>query len=420
LPERTTSAKAVGLRVLVLAPHPFFIDRGTPIDLGLVLRAFSLRGDAVDLVCYSEGEDVSLPNLRIHRIPARSIFRLSGMRPGFSLRKVLADWFLFRAADRLMRANRYDVIHAGEEAVFIARWLGRRHRVPYVYDLDSSVAQQMVEKMPWLRPFGGIFNALERGAIRGALGCLPVCNALGDLCRDQGARDVEVLHDITLLDEEELEHYRTHPRAPLRKELGVTGTLAMYVGNLEPYQGVDLLLNAMALAAPSDPTLHLAVAGGRADDIAKAKRRIQGTPAEKQVHFLGPRPVTDLARLLLQADLLVAPRIRGLNTPMKVFSYLHTGRCVLATDLPTHTQVLTPEVCALAPANPEGFAECLLRLSADPERRERLGAAGRRYVLEHHSFDAYRARFDRFYGRISAHLETGRAVGAANPAAADH
>lgn len=414
-PLMTQRAASLGLRILVLAPHPFLIDRGTPIDLGLVLRALSLRGMHVDVVCYAEGQGTDLPGITLHRIPDRAIFR--GMRPGFSLRKVLADAYLFQKARRLAAHNHYDLIHAGEEAVFLAQWLERDFSIPYVYDLDSSIAQQMVEKMPWMRPFRRVLDRCEGAAVRGALGCLPVCNALGDLCRRHGSRNVEVLHDITLLDEEELGTLRQTPPRSLREETGIPpdDLLAMYVGNLEPYQGVDLLLDAMVVLngpAPTGtsgpPRLHLVVVGGRADDIARARHRIRGTAAEARVHFLGPRPVGQLASLLVQGDILVAPRIRGLNTPMKVFSYLHTGRCVLVTDLPTHTQVLDARVCALAKPTPAAFAQALAQLAADPAVRDRLGAAGRAYVLEHHTFDAYRRRLDHFYDEVANLLEARR------------
>ena len=47
-----------------------------------------------------------------------------------------------------------------------------------------------------------------------------------------------------------------------------------------------------------------------------------------------------VARLLGEADVLVSPRLKGLNTPMKIYSYLDSGTAVLATRLRTHTQVL--------------------------------------------------------------------------------
>ena len=49
-----------------------------------------------------------------------------------------------------VRANRYDVIHAVEESAFIALVIKKVFGIPYLYDMDSSLAQQMIEKFDWL------------------------------------------------------------------------------------------------------------------------------------------------------------------------------------------------------------------------------------------------------------------------------
>jgi hypothetical protein len=41
-------------------------------------------------------------------------------------------------------------------------------------------------------------------------------------------------------------------------------------------------------------------------------------PGFAQVHFLGPRPISTLDGLFRRADVLVSPRLKGLNTPMKM------------------------------------------------------------------------------------------------------
>ena len=46
------------MQVLVLAPQPFYQDRGTPIAVNMVLQALSERGAHVDLVTYHEGRDI--------------------------------------------------------------------------------------------------------------------------------------------------------------------------------------------------------------------------------------------------------------------------------------------------------------------------------------------------------------------------
>src|SRR5690606_28114812 len=124
------------MRILMLAPHAFYVDRGTPIDVDLLLRILSERGDIVDAVVYPEGEDRRYPNVTLHRPWAPRWARKTG--PGFSLKKLVCDVFLFFRALRLLRENRYDVIHAGEEAIFFALLFKRLFGVPCIYDMDSS------------------------------------------------------------------------------------------------------------------------------------------------------------------------------------------------------------------------------------------------------------------------------------------
>ncbi len=388
------------MRVLVIAPHPYYIVRGTPIDLDLVLRVLTARpGTEIDLVVYGEGEERGHPGLTIHRAPVNRLTR--GSPPGFSLKKLVSDVFVFFKAWSLVRSRRYDLVHAGEEAVFMAMLFRRLHGVPYAYDLDSSIAEQMVEKMPWLAPLSGLFKRCERAAIRSSLVAFPVCNALADVCREAGAAEVVTLHDIS-----QLEEPGRAATGSLKRELGVEGLLMLYAGNLEAYQGIDLLLEGFALAA-ADAPVDVAVVGGTSGEISAYRRRARELGVGERVHFLGPRPLGELGGLLAEADILTAPRIRGRNTPMKVFPYMHSGRPVLVTDLPVHTQILTPEVVRLAEPTPAGFSQAIRELASDPALRRRLGDAGRRFVEAGHTWEAHRERLDRAYDRIEARLAAG-------------
>ncbi len=393
------------MRVLLLAPHPFYQERGTPIDVLLVLRVLSERtGTSVDVLTYNEGADVDLPNVRIHRIPAHRL--LTGIRPGFSKRKLVCDALMFTAACRLARRNRYDLVHAGEESVFIAMHLKRRYGIPYAYDLDSSIAQQMIEQKPWMRPLAAAFNRLERRAVRGAMINFPVCNALADLCAAHGSRKTVTLHDISQL---------ASPGAPgsgrLRRETGAAGPLVVYSGNLQPYQGIDLLLESFRMALRDVPDLTLAVIGGSAVSVEIYRRMARDRGIDRRCFVLGPRPYDELDDYLADADILACPRIRGINTPMKIFAYLHSGKPVLATDLPTHNQILTSEEALLVPATPEGFAAGMVRLARDPDLRSRLGRAGRAFVEKGHTFEAHQRRvmdaYDWIETRLAARGESG-------------
>ena len=392
------------MRILVLAPHPFFQLRGTPIDLDILLRALSTRpGVSIDVVVYGEGENRAYPNLRLFRAAENALTR--GVKPGFSLKKLACDASMFQVAWRLVRENRYDVIHAGEEAVFMAMVFERLYGVPFVYDLDSSIAQQMVEKKPWLGPIALVLDWFESRAIRGAVANAPVCNALADLCEARGSRHTVTLHDISQLSDPGAE-----PTGHLRREVLAASPAAagrlllLYVGNLEVYQGIDLLVEAFAIAASRTDAVDLVIIGGDPDDIASYTAKASALGLAGRAHFLGQRPFDQLDAYLADADILVAPRIKGINTPMKVFPYLHSGRAVLVTDLPTHSQILTSDVAMLAPAEPEGFASAIVQLAEDPELRARLGRSGHAFVEEGHTFDAHKKRVDALYDYVASRL----------------
>jgi glycosyltransferase involved in cell wall biosynthesis len=240
---------------------------------------------------------------------------------------------------------------------------------------------------------------MEGMAIRGSLINFPVCNALSMLCEKSGAAKTVTLHDISQLD-------TTAVRNPesLRKEIEVKGTVLLYSGNLEPYQGIDLLLDSFSLALSQNPELVLVIVGGAQADIAHYRDKCKQLDIHGRVFFLGPRPFDRLGDYLAGADVLVCPRIRGINTPMKIFPYLHSGKPVLATDLPTHNQLLTSKEAFLAPANLEGFADGVLQLTSNASLRERLGNEGRAFVERNHTFSAYRRRLNEAYDWIEARL----------------
>lgn len=386
------------MNILVLAPHPFFQNRGTPIDVLLVLRVLAERKNTkVDLLVYNEGENVSLPNLRILRTPNMKLTQ--GMRPGFSFKKLICDIMMLILAFKLVHRNRYDLIHAGEEAVFIAILIKLFYRIPYAYDLDSSIAQQMVEQIPKLSIVGKVFNWIESSAIRNSLIAFPVCNALADLCKQAGAKKIVTLHDIS-----QLKNPGQPPTGKIREETQIEGKILLYCGNLEPYQGVDLLLDSFAIAAERATDLHLVVIGGEPDDIRKYNDKAKEMGVRKRTHFLGPRPFEEIDAYLADANILVAPRIRGINTPMKVFPYLHSGKPVLLTDLPTHSQLLTQNEAYLAPPDPVGFAQGLVELSENKQLQLALGKNGQRFVEKNHSFKAHQGRLHSAYEWIEGQI----------------
>lgn len=175
----------------------------------------------------------------------------------------------------------------------------------------------------------------------------------------------------------------------LRQQLSIQGLLMMYVGNLESYQGIDLLLDSFAIALKQSDQARLVIVGGELADIQKYRCICESLGIAEKVHWLGPKPVDDLPLYLSQADILVSPRIKGVNTPMKLYSYLGSGKATLVTDLPTHTQLVDYRVAMLAAPNPEAFAKAMLCLILDSSLRQKLGSAGKILIEENFSHQAF-------------------------------
>lgn len=386
------------MKILLLAPHPFYQERGTPIAVDLLAGALGRGGHTVTLLTYPEGADRTYAGaVRIERLPR--LPGLGGVRPGFSLKKLAYDAVMWPRALALARREQPDVVHAVEESVFIAMHIRRRLGIPYVYDMDSSMPDQMAAGAAFFRPFLPFLRRCEAAAARGALAVAPVCDALADKARAAGARAVTLLRDVALFQTSATAEAVTAWRA----EQDLTGrVVALYLGNLERYQGVDLLLAALAVALPRAPDLTLVVAGGVPAHIRALETRAAAlglTPA--QIRFIGPQPLARMPLLLGAADILVSPRISGTNTPMKIYSYLAAGRAVLATRLPTHTQVLREEIACLADPTPTAMAEALAALARDPARRARLGAAAAREAAAHYTPAAFAAAVEDLYRHVA-------------------
>ncbi len=387
------------MKILLLAPHPFYQERGTPIAVNLLLQMLSELGHTVDVLTYHEGTDVTYPGVTIHRIRRPPFAR--NVPPGPSLKKILCDLYMTPRALSLARQNSYDLVHAVEESVYMAMLIRRRLGIPFLYDMDSSLARQVAEKFPFLGFILPLMTRIERAAIRGALAVVPVCDALARIATGDGARQIVLLRDISLLSPSSKED-----REAVRQLIPHDDALCfMYIGNLESYQGADLMLDSFADFLKSGCQARLVIAGGKEPDIRKYGKKAALLGITDATLFLGPQPISRMAALFEAADILLSPRIKGNNTPMKIYSYLASGKAILATDLPTHTQVLVPGVAMLAAPDPGSFAQAMKKLALDSALRGTLAANARELAQACHSRDSFRKIVTELYSWVKQAIQ---------------
>ncbi|MBN1825416.1 MAG: glycosyltransferase family 4 protein [Candidatus Eisenbacteria bacterium] len=387
-------------RVLVVAPQPFFSPRGTPFSVYYRTLVMAGKGLSIDLLTYGQGEDVSIPGVRILRIPA---FRFLGtVRIGPSPLKFFLDGVLFfRMIGALLR-RRYRFVHAHEEAVFLALFLKPLFRYRLVYDMHSSLPQQMTNfRFTRSRFWIGLLERLERSALRRSDAVITICPELAEYALAVGVpADRHFLIENSLFDPVKLARAEAEggdePPFPVAED----GPLVVYAGTFEAYQGIDLLLGAFARLGGRAPGARLLVVGGAPEQVEETRRAAAALGLGERCAVHGRIPVAAARRLLDSADLVVSPRISGTNTPLKLYELMARGVPLVATRIRSHTQVLDDETAILVDPDPESMAAGIAAALDDGETRERIAAAARERYREHYGREAYEGKIGALLGRV--------------------
>jgi glycosyltransferase involved in cell wall biosynthesis len=371
------------MNILMIAPQPFFEPRGTPFSEYFRIQALTALGHGVDLVTYPFGEDKRIPGLRIFR--CRRPLGIRAVKTGPSAAKLVLDLFLFCKALGRLRRGRYDLVHTHEEGNIMGVACQKIAGIPHLYDMHSSLVQQM-ENFQFTRSriIAGFFRFIENASLRNAASVIVICRSLFDhASRITSAAKLTLIENF--LDDRPLPSNPDKQRL-LRSEINPDGKkVVMYAGTLEPYQGIPLLLDAMALL-PDE--FRLLLVGGTQPQVEELRRGLPAKGLAGRVLLLGRKPAGDMPYYLQAADVLVSPRTLGTNIPLKIYSYLASGVPVVATDLPTHTQTLNAEIAVLAAPHPEAFAAGILQ-AAGP-RGMAIAAQARDFCRANYTPERYR------------------------------
>lgn len=384
-----------------MAPQPFYEDRGTPIAMRQVLEALGELGRSVDLVTYPVGADVAIRGLRIFR--SANPFGFGSVPIGLSLRKVILDLPLAATIQRRLARERYACVHAVEEAAFPAAVLARRHGIPLLYDMQSSLAEQLVQLTPLAVP--PALNAMERWLLRRSSLVVTSAGLAERVRRVVPGTPVREWH---------------FPSAPadsspaevlsLRERLGLSrrGPVVLYSGTFETYQGLPELIEAIPLVRARVPdATFLFVGADRANGLL-AQGAAPSLIAAGVLRVIERQPRSEMAAFLALADVLVSPRAYGGNLPLKIFDYLAAGRPIVATDIPTHRTVLAEDRAVLVAPRTGAIAEGIAAVLGDPARAERLAAAARNYAKMHFGWSRFVDSVESLYAEVARHASVAR------------
>jgi glycosyltransferase involved in cell wall biosynthesis len=390
------------MRALVIAPQPFMTPRGTPFSVYYRTMVMAEMGVQVDLLCYGEGADIDLPNVRLVRIP-RFPF-LGPTRVGPSGQKAFLDVFMVLWTVGLLLRRRYAYVHAHEEAVFWCRFLKPLFRFKLVYDMHSSLPQQLLNfSFSRNRILISSFEWLERSALRASDAVITICPDLRDFALRAGVDpERHFLIENSIFEDVQLAHPTDDPAAPLAGERTpapvppASGPRVVYAGTFEKYQGLDILVRAFGQVLQHRPDAQLLLVGGTPAQIDAMQSLAHEVGAAAGCVFTGRVAKAEAMRLLATADVLVSPRSEGTNTPLKIYEQLASGKPLVATRIWSHTQVLREEVCFLVEPEPESMAEGLLHAMNDPALAQQRAQAARQLYEQAYSRPVYEQKLRAF------------------------
>jgi glycosyltransferase involved in cell wall biosynthesis len=374
------------MKILMIAPEPFFEPRGTPFSEYFRIKALCHMGHTIDLVTYPLGQDKQIKGLQIFR-SLRPPF-VKSVKTGPSISKIFLDFFLFfKAAGRLLRGRKkYDIIHTHEEASIMGAFFSSITKIPHLYDMHSSLVQQMTNfGFTKSKIIVGFFKWLEKKSLKNAASTIVICRALYDYASTITAKEKLTIIE-NFIDENptaaDLDQERLNQ---VKKELGKgENKIIMYTGTLEKYQGIPLLIESMT-HLPGN--FRLVLIGGKPKQIEEVKHLVKTNQLTGRVLILGQKKPDEIPYYLGAADVLVSPRTLGTNIPLKIYAYLKSGIPVVATNLYTHTQSINQDIAILTDPDPGKFAGGIL--DAVSEKGKIISKNANAFSQKNYSFERY-------------------------------
>jgi len=350
-------------------------------------------GYEVDLLTLPVGDKLTIPGVRIIRTP--NLLKIKNMPIGPSAFKVMFDFFLLFKGLRLALKNNYDIIHCVEDAgilgMIISVLTGKSR---LIFEIHSDPFSY---KKGWLQnEVLHLYVKIERFVIRHADAVIATGPGLVKQAQEL-VRNVTVHHIFDIASS--LVESEKNKCSVIRKKLKQRDDerLITFVGSFAIYQGVDLIFKSVPIVIKRNPNARFVIIGGSDSEIAEKKSWLKQKSVSSAVTFVGKVPPDELPDYLAASDILLSPRMAGVNTPLKLLDYLKAGQAIVATDVPSNTLILDSSTAVIVSPEPEAFAEGICCLLSNEKRRISIALNGKKLSGSRYSFTEFKKRMNDCY-----------------------
>ena len=385
------------MKVLMIAPTPFFADRGCHVQIYEEIKALQKENVEVVLCTYGIGRDV--PGISIVRCFRLPWYHKLSAGPSFS--KILLLPFLTATVIRTILKFKPDVIHAHlHEGALIARFCRIFFRkTKYLFDMQGSLTGELLQHR-FIRKRGlrhQFFSFLERRIA----GWFFVITQSESMMKELGSFGVSPQRKRNVRDgvDTDVFYPRPFPLA-LAERVGIDRSKprVLYMGLLESYQGVDLMFQAFRTVALEIPQTQFIVIGY--PNIETYKTLCDQYGIADHVKFLGRVDYALLPEYLALSDIAVAPKIAVTEGDGKIYNYMAMGMATVAFDRSVSREILAECGIFAEREDAQSLAAKILWAIQNPASCKNLGEKARQRAVEHLSWNAVGQRIHEVYQQL--------------------
>lgn len=311
-----------------------------------------------------------------------------------------------RCLERLLKALRPVLLHAHSPVLnaLPALAVGRKHGIPVVYEIRAFWEDAAVDHgthREW-GPRYRLIRALETLACRKADAVVTICQGLRADLLARGVPDGKITVVPNAVDPEELQPVARDPA--LRARFGAEGDdfLVAFIGSFYHYEGLDLLMRALALLPRRRPHIRGVLIGGGKEE-GRLRSLVRELGLADRVIFAGRIPHDLVPAAYAACDALVLPRksmrLTELVTPLKPLEAMAMGVPVIASDVGGHRELIRDgETGLLFPAhNAHALAKTILTISSNPDLAGRLVERAKGWVLAERTWRRNAQKYETLY-----------------------
>ena len=386
------------LRILVIAPTPFFADRGCHVRILEQAHALITRGHKVTICTYHHGNDVEGVEIRRSlRIPWYT--KLSA---GPSLHKFYVDLLLLVSVVRSGLKSRPDIIHAHlHEGVLIGKLASIFFRVPVVADLQGSLSGELAQHH-FVKENGLIYNLfrwLEQILVKlpevVLVSSTKLLPGLIDGEKDKTSKVVVIRDGVDtecFTPIKDVQQVRENLGVPTRRS--VIG----YLGVLTHYQGISVLLTAIPHVLNVKQDIHFLIMGY--PNVEDYQRQAKELGVDGHVTFTGRVDYNDAPTYLGACDVAVSPKLLSSEANGKLLNYMALGIPVIASDTPVNRDILGENGIFFQVGDPFELAKAITTTLSNPDHAENLGRGLRNRAIKEYSWKVIGDQIVETYGML--------------------